>query len=90
MLKTDDIMSSERSHYNLRCRARYTLPEICLLYCHLVKESLSGKTWRRKSARGLTGGLVLAIKLLAHQKLLSDAQEYTVVCFAINSLLTVT
>lgn len=90
VLKTDDIMTSERSHYNLRCRARYTLPAICLLYCHLVKESISGKTRRRKSARGLTGGLVPPIKLLAHQKLLSDAQEYAVVCFAINSLLTVT
>lgn len=79
MLKTDDIMSSEGSHYNLRCRSRYNLPGIYSLYCHLVKESISGKTCRRKSSGVLTGSLVpalLTIKLLAHEKLLSDAQEY--------------
>lgn len=76
MLKTDDIMSSERSHYNLRCRARYTLPEMFALL-----PSSEGRASQvqlgGESARGPTEGS--AHKLLA-QKLLSDAQEYTVVC----------
>lgn len=86
-MKRDDIIVQKGHIKNLRPRCRYNLPEVCLLYCHLVKESISGRTCRRNSSLGLSGGLVpalLTIKLLAHQKLLSDAQEYGGV-FAINS-----